>query len=141
LAQKQKSKSNQNNVWLLLGAVALMVIIIWASLRSTGSDDANASTAKSTISTLDPAKFTGRAREAYQAAREIPQVLSQLPCYCGCMQNFGHKNNLYCFHDDHGADCSLCQDIAIDAREMYRQGKSVEAIRNSIRDMYARYAP
>src|SRR6476619_4958152 len=32
--------------------------------------------------TLDPDKFTGLTRDAYRAAREIPQTLAQLPCYC-----------------------------------------------------------
>jgi hypothetical protein len=127
----------------LLGAVALMGIIVWVSLRSAGGENPNTSaqSAKPSLATLDPSRFTGRAREAYQAAKEIPEVLNQLPCYCGCMQNFGHKNNLYCFHDDHGADCALCQDIALEARAMYREGKSVEHIRDAIRDAYARYAP
>ena len=143
MAQKRKNKSNQNNAWWLLGAVALMGIIIWVSLRSTGGENPNpsAQSAKPSLQTLDPVMFKGRTREAYQAAKEIPEVLNQLPCYCGCMQNFGHKSNLYCFHDEHGADCALCQDIALEAREMHRQGKSVEHIRDTIRDMYARYAP
>ena len=140
MSQKRKNKPKQssNNLWLVLGALALMSVIVWVSLRSSGDTDANG---KPTLSTLNPAMFTGRARLAYQAAKDIPEVLSQLPCYCGCMQNFGHKNNLYCFHDDHGADCGLCQDIAIQAMDMHRTGKSVDQIRDVIRDTYARYAP
>jgi hypothetical protein len=140
VAQKRKTKSNQNNVWLLLGAVALMAVVIWVSLRSSG-DDPNGSGQNALVQTLAPAKFTGRARDAYIAAKEIPQILNQLPCYCGCMHNFGHKSNLYCFHDEHGADCSLCQDIALDARAMYHDGKSIDQIRETIRNTYARYAP
>ena len=141
MGQKRKPPSKQNNLWLALGALALMSVIIWVSLRSHGDGDAPAQNGKPSLSTLSPASFSGRARLAYQAAKDIPEVLNQLPCYCGCKENFGHKNNLYCFHDDHGADCSLCQDIAIDAMAMHRSGRSVEQIRDSIRDAYARYAP
>ena len=58
--------------------------------------------------TLSPAKFTGVALDAYQAAREIPQTLAQLPCYCHCDQNLGHKSLLSCFEDDHAAHCAVC---------------------------------
>ena len=141
MGQKRKPQSKQNNLWLVLGALALMSVIVWVSLRSRDNADATSQNGKPSLSTLSPSGFTGRAREAYQAAKDIPEVLDKLPCYCGCMQNFGHKSNLYCFHDDHGAECGLCQDIAIEAMAMHRAGKSVEQIRDSIRDAYARYAP
>lgn len=38
-----------------------------------------------------------RAPEAYQAALDIPDYLEQIPCYCGCGELDGHKNNLDCF--------------------------------------------
>ncbi len=53
--------------------------------------------------TLPPSNFTGRAREAYQAALDVPEVLKEVQCYCGCAASDGHKNNLYCFMDLHGA--------------------------------------
>jgi len=90
------------------------------------------------ISTLDPAQFTGKARAAYQAAKEIPEVLVELPCFCGCMDSkeLGHKNNLYCFADSHGNICDLCQTIALEAKEMHRKGLPIETIRNNIRKTY-----
>ena len=47
--------------------------------------------------------FEGRAREAYAAAREIPDVFAGLACYCGCNKSLGHRHLLDCFTDDHGA--------------------------------------
>jgi len=47
--------------------------------------------------------FEGRAREAYAAAREIPDVFAGLACYCGCNKSLGHRHLLDCFADDHGA--------------------------------------
>src|SRR6266567_3076880 len=43
-------------------------------------------------STLRAEKFTGKAREGYQVAKEIPQTLAQLPCYCHCDMSIGHKS-------------------------------------------------
>jgi len=52
--------------------------------------------------TLDPHLFKGKARQAYQIAKEIPQILAQIPCFCDC-DVFGHENLLDCFIDQHGA--------------------------------------
>jgi Protein of unknown function with PCYCGC motif len=53
--------------------------------------------------TLSPARFSGKIRRAYEIAREIPEVLDQLYCYCHCRENFGHKNLLSCYVDTHAS--------------------------------------
>jgi len=35
--------------------------------------------------------------KAYQFALDRPDLLSQVPCYCGCGQEAGHTSNLDCF--------------------------------------------
>ncbi len=53
--------------------------------------------------TLSPASFNNaRVARAYRAAREIPEVLAQQPCYCYC-DKFGHRGLLDCYRNDHGA--------------------------------------
>jgi hypothetical protein len=52
--------------------------------------------------TLDPGLFRGRAKAAYTIAKEIPEVLAQMPCFCEC-EAYGHENLLDCFIDKHGA--------------------------------------
>jgi hypothetical protein len=52
--------------------------------------------------TLDPNLFKGKAKRAYQVAKEIPEVLARMPCFCEC-ETFGHENLLDCFIDQHGA--------------------------------------
>lgn len=96
-----KSTSKQN---LALGIIAILVLggIAWISLRDASSSSEDSSASK-IAQTLDPTSFTGKTRDAYQAALDVPEVLEQIPCYCGCMQNNGHKNNLFCFKDSHGA--------------------------------------
>jgi hypothetical protein len=51
--------------------------------------------------TLDPKLIKGKDREGYQVAKEIPEILAQLPCFCGC-EAVGHENLLDCFVDEHG---------------------------------------
>jgi len=52
--------------------------------------------------TLAPNHFKGKAKQAYQIAKDIPEVLAQMPCFCEC-EAFGHENLLDCFIDQHGA--------------------------------------
>ena len=58
---------------------------------------------RETRQTLSPQKFQGRAKKAYEIARAIPEVLDRLYCYCRCRWNFGHKNLLSCFVDNHAS--------------------------------------
>ena len=51
--------------------------------------------------TLDPDLIKGEDRKGYQVAKEIPEILAQLPCFCGC-EAVGHENLLDCFVDKHG---------------------------------------
>lgn len=53
--------------------------------------------------TLEPAAFTDpETRQAYQAAKEAPEVLETVACYCGCYSEAAHRNNLDCYKDNHG---------------------------------------
>ena len=53
--------------------------------------------------TLSPELFGGSVARAYQIAQEAPELLERMPCYCGCYVNPGHRNNLDCYTDRHGA--------------------------------------
>ena len=88
--------------------------------------------------TLAPSRFIGKAREAYQAAKEIPETLAQLPCYCHCDQAFGHKSLHSCFEDEHGSQCAVCTDEALLAYRLEKQQKlSPEQVRKIIIEKYA----
>ena len=69
---------------------------------STGAA-APAPARRETRPTLDPARFVGKAARAHQVAREIPDVLDQLYCYCECDKHVGHKSLLSCYTDGHAA--------------------------------------
>jgi hypothetical protein len=136
-----ESTKKQN---LILGAIAIaiMIAIGWVSLNGTSDERAEESVALKSASVLSPDLFTDeKTRAAYQVAKDIPEVLEQLPCFCGCMISFGHQNNLFCFKDRHGDGCTMCQDIALQARQLHDQGLSVAQIQNSIKTKYARFQP
>lgn len=65
--------------------------------------------------TLPPENFTGQTRDAYKAVKEIPQIIAQLPCYCYCDEEHGHKSLHSCFETDHAAGCGVCVQEALAA--------------------------
>ena len=53
--------------------------------------------------TLEPTAFSEpETRAAYQAAKDSPEALETVACYCGCYSEAGHRNNLDCYKDNHG---------------------------------------
>jgi len=90
-----------------------------------------------------PPRSTAVVTAAYEFAAEHPEVLSYVPCFCGC-QRAGHQGNADCFvksraengdvieWDDHGVDCAVCLDVATRSRQMYSSGASVRDIRAAI---------
>ncbi|MBO0960776.1 hypothetical protein J1P26_13815 [Neobacillus sp. MM2021_6] len=43
-------------------------------------------------------------QETYILASTYPEVVAQVPCYCGCFAQDGHKSNLDCFIDQMGSN-------------------------------------
>ena len=83
--------------------------------------------------TLAPEQFTGKVREAYRIAKEIPQTLAQLPCYCYCDQGFGHKSLHTCYESDHSAHCAMCVNEALMAYRLQKdEGLTPAQIRERI---------
>lgn len=80
---------------------------------------------------------------AYQFAAEHPEILSYIPCFCGC-EHVGHQGNEDCFvrtraengdvleWDEHGVGCQVCIDVATRSRQMHASGASVTDIRAAI---------
>jgi hypothetical protein len=87
-------------------------------------------------------------RAAYVFAAEHPEILSYVPCFCGCERG-GHKGNDDCFvagrdangdvteWEPHGLDCAVCIDVATEARQMFTSGASVRDIRAAVEKKWA----
>jgi hypothetical protein len=86
--------------------------------------------------TLSPELFTGNTKLAYQAAREIPQTLAQLPCYCHCDRGYNHKSLHSCFESEHGENCGICIGEAVMAYNLEKQGLAVSEIRKRVINAY-----
>ncbi len=89
--------------------------------------------------------------DAYRFAAANPDVLTQLPCYCGC-GNMGHTSNYACYvggenadgslvFDNHALGCSICVDITVDAMRMLDEGKSLPEIRAYVDQTYSPFGP
>jgi hypothetical protein len=136
------NSNTKQNLLLAVIAAAVLAAIAWVSLRPDSQRVDESSRLVKSADVLSPTIFSDeKTRAAYQVAKDIPEVLEQLPCFCGCMTSFGHKSNLFCFKDQHGAGCDMCQDIALDARKMHDQGMSIAQIQDTIKAKYARFHP
>jgi hypothetical protein len=109
---------------------------------------------------LPPIPFAGYApprppevvNAAFAFAAEHPEVLSYIPCFCGC-EHSGHRGNHDCFvrsraangdvlqWEEHGVECAVCIDVATRSRQMHAAGASVGDIRAAIEREYAAKFP
>lgn len=90
-------------------------------------------------------------QEAYQFASANPDLMKNIPCYCGC-GNVGHTSNYNCYvesvdgngnfrWDSHALGCSICVDITQDVMRLLKDGKSPPEIRATIDQTYSKYGP
>jgi hypothetical protein len=102
-----------------------------------------------------PAYPLGRSPEvitaAYMFAAEHPEVLTYVPCFCGCERS-GHRGNEDCFvksraangdvsqWEPHGMECNVCVDVATQAKQMFASGASVRDIRAAVEQKWAAQA-
>jgi hypothetical protein len=90
---------------------------------------------------LDADQFFGETQDAYEAAKECPELCANLFCYCGCDQTNHHSSLLDCFTTDHSADCEICRREVIFALGMKKQGKTLSEIQSAIDAQYAAEYP
>jgi hypothetical protein len=86
-------------------------------------------------------------QQVYEFAARHPEILSYIPCYCGC-ERVGHKANHDCFvksrdaqghvtqWDTHGMGCAICLGVGRQAMAMFNRGMSVQQIRAEIDRTY-----
>jgi hypothetical protein len=85
--------------------------------------------------TLDPNLFSdAETQNLYALAAKEKSVLYQLPCYCRCDKEVGHKSLLDCYVDYHAAHCVLCKKEAAFAYTETQAGKTAAQIRKEIMD-------
>lgn len=124
---------------IVFAPILLLALGLVLSVVSCGSrTDVKSLRGGETRPTLSPSDFTGETARAYQIAREIPEVLDSLYCYCDCEKHFSHKSLLTCYVDEHAAHCDICMNEAFMASELHRQGKDIKTIRSAVDARFAR---
>jgi hypothetical protein len=179
-AAKTAKTSKGFNPWIG-GAILVAVVGVGALVLSGGTDEAASPAATQAPeadpravaraaataglgprkhASLPPIPFQGYApprspeviTAAYRFAADHPEILSYVPCFCGCERS-GHGANHDCFvrqraengdvvaWDEHGVECAVCIDVANRSRQMFESGASVRDIRAAIDKEFGANAP
>lgn len=137
--------------WYIIAAVAVLALGVLLA-KQNGADAPRVTVAMASIDIMpQEVKAAPKVvREAYQFAVANPNVLKQLPCFCGC-GGMGHTSNYSCYvmempdgrshFDGHALGCSICVDIALDAKRLMEKGATVPETRVYVDAMYAQYGP
>lgn len=134
---------------LMIGLVALTVLP--ACSTQSNSSDVHLNMASMDHMPAEVQVAPVSVQEAYQFNVANPDVMKNIPCYCGC-GNIGHTSNYDCYvadvdaagniaFDNHALGCSICVDITQDVMRMLREGKSTQEARAYIDATYSKYGP
>lgn len=85
---------------------------------------------------LKPSRVPKRSREAYEAARAVPEVLDGLYCHCNCAEHRGMRSLLSCFETEMPLTCGICKGEARLAYRLSREGKTLAQIRAAVDEAY-----
>jgi hypothetical protein len=138
----------------ILPTIVLLLAILTACSAKPGNSRTSADGIK--MAQLDgmPSEVLAapaQVQQAYQFAAANPEVMQQVPCYCGC-GDMGHTSNYACYiggkksdgsliFDTHALGCSICVDITMDTMRLLKEGKSISEIKAYIDQTYAQYGP
>jgi hypothetical protein len=129
--------------------VALLSTIISACSTQKQSNDLHMMSMDQMPAEVQSAPVTVQA--AYQFAAANPDIMKNIPCYCGC-GNVGHTSNYSCYvsqvddkgkftFDNHALGCSICVDITQDVMRLLKDGKSPQDARAYVDATYSKYGP
>ena len=127
--------------------VALLSTIISACSTQKQSNDLHMMSMDQMPGEVQSAPVTVQA--AYQFVAANPDIMKNIPCYCGC-GNVGHTSNYSCYvsqvddkgkftFDDHALGCSICVDITQDVMRLLKDGKSPQDARAYVDATYSKY--
>jgi hypothetical protein len=99
-----------------------------------------------------PSYVNSEVLDGYEFAIARPEVLKFMPCYCGCGLTQKHASNLECYilgvdnnggvvFTDHATFCDICLEIARDARDLLKKGKSLSEIRSYVDRVHGEKGP
>lgn len=123
--------------WLITAVLALAVLASACSSSAQGQEG------------LPSFAYNSReSLEGYRFAVANQELISQIPCYCGCARLSGgqnHKSLKNCYlkddgsFDAHASSCDICNKIALDVKAWQKEGFAVKDIRARVDDKYRDY--
>ncbi|MCL5958311.1 MAG: hypothetical protein M1358_03165 [Chloroflexi bacterium] len=82
-------------------------------------------------------------QQMYRAAVERKDSIAEIPCYCGCGSQYGHRSLRDCYirevkpdgsivYDSHGLQCEICSEELMELAKWQDEGMSLKEIRDRI---------
>lgn len=135
--------------FLFLLIIAIIPFASLSACASQQSTDLNMMSMDQMPAEVQSAPVT--VQEAYQFNTVNPDLMKNIPCYCGC-GSMGHTSNYSCYvssvddkgnlsFENHALGCSICVDITQDVMRMLQDGKSPQDARAYIDATYSKYGP
>jgi hypothetical protein len=143
---------NLRRIWIpLLLLLVILSILLSACGPKTSSSDHELAMASLDQMPADVKNAPVTVQQAYQFNVANPEVMKQIPCYCGCGA-MGHTSNYSCYvtgvgadgkinYDTHALGCSICVDITQDTMRLLKQGKTTPEIKAYVDQTYSKYGP
>jgi hypothetical protein len=134
------TKKKGNNT-LIIGAVAVILLAATGYVFLSGTDS-NKDKQNTDIKFPDYVYTDALALSGYTYATKHPDMLEQIPCYCGCGDHSGHRFLRDCFihddwtYDEHARYCDVCIGEALKVQNYLAQGKTLEEARALIDKEY-----
>lgn len=137
--------------FLFLLVILALTATAVSACSTSNSDDAHLAMMPLDQMPMEVQSAPVAVQEAYQLNTANPDIMKNIPCYCGC-GDIGHTSNYDCYvsniddknnitFDNHALGCSICVDITQDVMRMLRDGKSPQDARAYIDATYSKYGP
>ncbi len=134
--------------------ILLLILVLPTVLTgcSSGNESGTADLKMAPMSDMpaEVKKASVTVQDAYRFNVANPEIMKEIPCYCGC-GDMGHASNYACYvqddtdgkitFDSHALGCSICVDITQDTMRMLKEGKSVSEIKQIVDDTYSKFGP
>ena len=139
------------NKFIFLVIVLALVSTAISACSTSSSSEVHLVMASMDQMPMDVQSAPVAVQEAYQFNVANPDIMQDIPCYCGC-GDIGHTSNYDCYvsdvdasgkitFDNHALGCSICVDITQDVMRMLRDGKTPQDARVYIDNTYSKYGP
>lgn len=140
-ANSTKTSKKKGSNTLIIGIIAVILlagVAYYVLAGSSVNSEKTGSTTKTDIKLPSYAYTNPITLKAYKYATESPEILEQIPCYCGCGGHSGHRFLRDCFihddraYDEHASFCDVCVGEASKVQDYLAKGKTLKEARDLI---------